>query len=173
MLKEFVNLTLLKNFQMREKVIKAIEDDHTYHFKHLWLNSNDNDERVLLELFCFGNMEDIPIGLKLNDLMIKKLQKLTIISLCEVNRKLEFNIIKKKCLIDQKDDDQVELLLMKLNQIIDIRIDSIAQCVYINRCLDCRDVHSGEDLMFVNTKRTKDTIIKRLQSWKYKLENDI
>ncbi|AMD19023.1 HBR122Cp [Eremothecium sinecaudum] len=161
---------------IREAVLCALKDRNVIHFKHLWLDSESEDERAILELFSFGDYKDKPINpdpvIWTNEVN-RKLQLLTLLSLCEQSRQLDYEHTMRKCGIE--DENILEQCLIQLHHIIRLEIDSVNRRVTILRCMDSRDVYNNERplLLLSQVKRSKQEVIHDLLRWRDKLQNNL
>lgn len=158
---------------MNESLLKALEDPQRFHYKDLWLKENNPNDRVILELFAFGKIEDAPRNMVMTTLMLQKLQKLTIISLSEQYRELSYDLIQTQCGI--ADIIVIEEYLIQLQDIFQVKLNSVLQSATIVKWFDCRDVYSGErELQLVKSLTVdRSTLIRDLKRWKLKLQNEI
>lgn len=158
---------------INDNIIKELELPGRYHYKDLWRSSQDSDEEVLLEIFAFGTVKDLPKELQLTHSLTEKLRKLTIISLSQDHRDLSYDFISQECQINKVED--VERYLIELNSLIEVKMDSTKGLCKILKWKDCRDVYCGEKPLHV-VKRvglTKNDLILSLEQWKEKLQVDI
>ncbi|CAI4038055.1 hypothetical protein SMKI_04G3940 [Saccharomyces mikatae IFO 1815] len=158
---------------MREEIIKTLEDFHKYHYKEEWLNSKDLDERQLLEIFAFGNVEDLPKNIRLTPPMRSKLERLTLITLSEKYNELSYEMVRQECQIE--DNGIIEGHLIELQDILKAEMDSVNEFIKILNRFDCRDVYCCErELIVVKKPRvTKEYLVHNLHSWEINLKQNI
>ncbi|QLG73911.1 hypothetical protein HG535_0F04230 [Zygotorulaspora mrakii] len=163
---------------LSEELKSVLEDPNIFHYQHLWLKEDNAEQRDVLELFAFGSFNDLnshsQLASRLTELMLMKLRKQTIISLSESYREVSYDMIRKSC--QMNDSHDIEVMLIQLRDILQIRLDSVKETVTFTQCHNCRDVYTHErDLRVVNEGNivTKDKLLKNLNSWKRKLLDDI
>lgn len=158
---------------MEECLVQALENPEIMHYKDMWLMEEDQLGRKVLELFSYGTVQDIPKDLALTDKMLTKLQKLTIVSLCEQQRQLSYAEVQHGCQIS--DLATVEELFIQLRAFFDVKLDSVQQTATIHRMHDCRDVYGGERplLLIKQPQTTKNSLLRDLRRWKLKLHTEI
>lgn len=159
-----------------KELAEAIEDPCRFHYKDLWLQERNLEQRNLLELFAFGSLDDMNarIATQLTQDMIMKLRKQTMISLSEHYQEIHYDLIRQKCQVDSSHD--IETMLIQLRDVFLVELDSVRQVVTITEHYDCRDVYSHErELNVVQAANvtTKDKIREDLLAWKRKLLKDI
>lgn len=158
---------------LRKQTITDLEDPSCFHFKELWLSSDDSDEQKLLELFCFGTIGDVPEHMSISPLMWRKMTKLTLLGLATEARSLKYSYVMEQCRL--RNGEEVEETFIALRGLIDFQIDSVESTIKILQCFDCRDVYGGErDLLLLHdVVPTKLTLIRDLLRWKDKLAREI
>lgn len=154
-------------------LVNALEDPSRYHYKDLWLEETDPERRKALELFAFGTVQHIDKSIPLTTPMLRKLQKLTIVSLSERLREIPYELIRQECGIN--DTATIEECLIQLREFFEVQLDSPAQQATILRWYDCRDVYGGERPLVVvpEPATTSASLLKDLESWHRKLQLEI
>lgn len=155
-------------------LVELLESPNVFHYKKEWLDTHILEERKLLEVFSFGTVKDVQPSMGLSSLSLRKLQKLTIMSMCESYRRITYAQVVSQCQL--ADDSEVEQLFMEMNSVMVFEIDCVAKFVEIKKCLDSRDVYGEErELMVLQQapNKTKQGLLTDLLRWKTKLNLDI
>ncbi|SCU96847.1 LAFA_0G08416g1_1 [Lachancea sp. 'fantastica'] len=158
----------------RDQLVRALEDAGTIHFKPLWIASSDKLEELILEIFSFGKVKDVPDELRceITVRMWTKLRVLTLLELLCRHRSIRIAELRDEC--ELKSDLEVENLAMRLGKWVDFQIDQVSGEIHVLRCYEGRDVYNGEkQLRLVRNAHTRLAILDDLNSWKKRLENDM
>ncbi len=164
------NLFLIKatfSYAMNSQVKDLIEDPSVINYKEWWLLSEDEEESILLAIFSFYDIGDVPSDYlnRMNSSQVNKLQLLSLISLCETSSEITYDDVKRKCNVTS--DDSVENLLIRAEQFIDLKIDSVKRNITINKHKASRDIYCGEpNIPFHSPSRSKAHLLSMLKKWR-------
>lgn len=155
------------------EALAIFEDPLKFHYKQYWLQTQNEEQTVLFELFAFGTINDIPKQMVLSPLMLKKLQLLTMISLSQCERELTYSKIMEVCAISSI--DKVERYMIELRNFFSVKLDPIRESARIESLNDARDVYGGEKplLLDIRPLHTKAELIDKLTHWQHKLNKQI
>ncbi|SCU89532.1 LAME_0E04082g1_1 [Lachancea meyersii CBS 8951] len=159
---------------LRDHVLQALEDVNTLHYKPLWLESKNEKEELILEVFSFGKIKDVPESLRciLTALMWTKLRKLTLLDLFCRHRTLNTVNLQTEC--EMESALEVEQLAMSLGKWVDISIDQVGGEIHVLRCHESRDVYDGEKkLHLVSGVDSRLTLLQDLRVWKERIEYEL
>lgn len=158
----------------RDIVINALEDTDTLHFKSFWLDSTDEVEESVLEIFSFGRVRDVPKDLrcKITIPMWTKLRILTVLEFFCRYRSIGIAKLQDECELET--GLEVEQLAMRLGKWVDFQIDQVNGEIQVVRCYEGRDVYNGEkQLRWICDVDSRLTILDDLNAWKKRLENEM
>ncbi|EDO16867.1 hypothetical protein Kpol_1024p20 [Vanderwaltozyma polyspora DSM 70294] len=175
-----------------DELILILEDKHVYSYKELWLNNEESRYEEILEIFSFGRLKDLNEYIDkygdgmdkivISELMMIKMIKLSILSyINSSNARYKISIIDICHELNIKFKEMnssafIERLLIEMNDIIKIRIDSIENSIDILQVTDTRDVYSFEkplNIIKIEDIETTQSLYSELERWKNKLINDI
>ncbi|PIA18355.1 hypothetical protein COEREDRAFT_85331 [Coemansia reversa NRRL 1564] len=155
-----VALATASQAEIPDIIKRVLEDDNVHHFGWL-LNSQKVVELVstdqyaeygrLLELFCFGVLNDYKTGTaqvsELSEVLLRKLKHLTLVSLASQNKILNYDELMRN--LDCSAEQDVEELVIETtyNNLVKARLDQKRRLVEVDYVVG-RDVRR-EDLQII------------------------